>query len=378
MRVALNATPLLSPFTGIGQYTYHLAKGLQARHEIDLNLFYGLGWSKVVREKSVQGIVPVKAAAKKLIPNLYAINRAIQQFRFSSGIKRCKPDIYHEPNVLAFKSNYPTVVTVHDLSWMHYPEMHPVDRVKAMNKYFEQGIRRAKIIITDSEFVKTELVDLFGLDPAYVKAIPLGVDELFHPRRQDELVPVLQQHELSYRSYIITVGTLEPRKNLKSVIEAYKSLPVSVKKNFPLVVVGMNGWHTSSIQKLIEPLVRSGELKQIGYLPRKELAELIAGAGMMVYPSVYEGFGLPPLEAMASGTPIIASGVSSLPEVVGDAGISVNPEDVNQIRDAIEKIALDENELALYAQRGYERSKNFTWDECVSQTISCYRDALSG
>lgn len=377
MRIALNAKALLSPLTGLGQYTSHLAKELQLTPGVELDLFYGTGWSKDLRTTPVQGITTAVSLVKKLIPNPYSVNRLIQQQLFNRGIKSNDPDIYHEPNFLAFKCSKPSVITVHDLSWIRFPETHPKDRVIAMEKYFEPGLRRASLILTDSAFVKRELMDVFGMVPDMIETVPLGVDSIFQPRSHFDTRDVLSRHSLLHGQYILAVGTIEPRKNLQLALQAFIQLPDSLRKKFPLVLVGMKGWHTSKLQLQIEPLVRSGEVRQLGYLPRNDLATIISGALTLVYPSVYEGFGLPPLEAMACGIPVIASAVSSIPEVVGDAGILIDPQDADAVTKAIILVATDSRARNDLCERARVRSKEFTWGRCAAQTVAAYRRVLN-
>jgi glycosyltransferase involved in cell wall biosynthesis len=376
MRVALNATALLSPLTGLGQYTYHLAKGLQGTPGLELDLFYGTGWDKQLRDKPVPSIATLKFLIKRFLPNPYAISLSMRQYRFNSGIKSNQPDIYHEPNFLAFKCAKPSIVTVHDLSWMRFPDTHPIERVRAMDRYFEPGLRRASLILTDSEFVKRELIEVFGLAPELIVPVALGVEPLFHPRSADETLPVLSRHALIHGQYLLAVGTLEPRKNLQVALHAFMQLPSALRKRYPLVLVGMKGWHTSALEAQMAPMIRAGELRQLGYLSREDLAMVIAGALTLIYPSIYEGFGLPPLEAMACGVPVITSNVSSLPEVVGDTGLMVDPHDVDAIVQAIQRLISDADARTDLSVRALARSKEFTWDLCVAQTIDAYRQVL--
>jgi alpha-1,3-rhamnosyl/mannosyltransferase len=377
MKVGLNATSLLSPLTGIGQYTYQLAKGLQKFEDLELNMFYANGWSTEVRDKPIKQIRNIKLLLKKFIPKTYEISRIIQQSYFNERSFDKVKGIYHEPNFLAFNFAGPLVLTVHDLSWIRYPEMHPEDRVRNMNKHFQMSMERASMIITDSQAVRHEIIDMFGVSENRIKSIPLGVEPLFHPLNQDESTPVLQQHGLSYQKYILAVGTLEPRKNLSSVLLAYMQLPANIRKHYPLVLVGMNGWHTSALEKQMAPLVAAGEIRQLGYLERGDLAVIIAGALTLVYPSIYEGFGLPPLEAMTCGVPVIASNVSSLPEVVGDSGFLVNPHDIDDIAKAMETMVSAPEIRASSAQKALTRSSEFSWDSCVDQTMGIYRQVES-
>ena len=378
MKVALNATALLSPLTGIGQYTYQLAKGLQAVPGLELDLFYGFGWSKEVRDQPVPSIATIKSLLKRIMPNAYSTIRFLRQDRFTRGVLSNRAEVYHEPSFLAFKFNGPSVITVHDLSWIRFPHTHPVERVRAMNTYFEPGLRRAALILTDSEFVKHELIEVFGVQAERIRPVLLGVEPLFHPRSVEDTRSVLTRHNLEHGRYLLAVGTLEPRKNLQVALRAYMQLPQQIRKEFPLVLVGMNGWRTSALEQQIAPLVRAGEVRQIGYLPREELAMVIAGALTLIYPSIYEGFGLPPLEAMACGVPVIASEVSSLPEVVGDTGLLINPYDDEALAQAIQKLIMAPDIRQQLAQKALARSAEFSWDKCVRQTVDVYRQGLKG
>jgi glycosyltransferase involved in cell wall biosynthesis len=377
MKVGLNATSLLSPLTGIGQYTYQLAKGLQKFKDLELDMFYANGWSTEVRDKPIKQIRNIKLLVKKFIPKTYEISRIIQQSYFNERSFDKVKGIYHEPNFLAFDYAGPLVLTVHDLSWIRYPEMHPADRVRNMNKHFQRSMERASMIITDSQAIKQEIIDMFGVADNRIKSIPLGVESLFRPLNALETQPVLQQRGLSHQKYILAVGTLEPRKNLSSVLLAYMQLPADIRKHYPLVLVGMNGWHTSALEKQMAPLVAAGEIRQLGYLEREDLAVVIAGALTLVYPSIYEGFGLPPLEAMTCGVPVIASNVSSLPEVVGDSGLLVNPHDVDDIAKAMETMISAPDVRAASGQKALVRSAEFSWDSCVDQTMGIYRQVES-
>lgn len=377
MRIAFNATALLSPLTGIGQYSYHLAKGLAACDEIDAEFFYGAYWSQDVRSAPLPAAGSLLPWIRSNVPFSYALRRVVQDHRFASHVRHKRFDIYHEPNILPLPYDGLTVLTVHDLSWIRFPEMHPAERVRAMDKYFESGLRRASLILTDSEFVKRELMDVFGLRPELIVPVPLGVEPLFRPQTAEETLPVLNRHGLIYGQYLLAVGTLEPRKNLQVALQAFMQLPPAKRKHYPLVLVGMTGWHTSVLEAQMAPMIRTGEVRQLGYLPREDLATVIAGATTLIYPSIYEGFGLPPLEAMACGVPVIASDVSSLPEVVRDTGLLVNPHDAEEVAQAIQLMVSDPAVRCKLSAKALARSKRFTWNRCVTQTIDAYQQLLN-
>jgi glycosyltransferase involved in cell wall biosynthesis len=377
MRIAFNATALLSPLTGIGQYCQRLAGGLLGHADIDAEFFYGAIWSNELRAAPPAAVSSALPWLRKHIPGSYSLRRIVQNQRFSAHAKPARFDLYHEPNILPLPFDGPTVVTVHDLSWIRYPEAHPVERVRAMNKHFEPGLRRASLVLTDSEFVKQELMDVFRVSPERIQPILLGVEDQFRPRSARETQNGLQRYQLEHGQYVLAVGTLGPRKNLALALRAFMQLPSNVRTRHPLVLVGMKGWHTSDLERQIEPLVQAGQVRQLGYLPREDLATVTAGAATLIYPSVYEGFGLPPLEAMACGVPVIASNVSSIPEVVGDSGVLIDPQDVDGLAKAIEALLASPEGRAAWAEKALARSRQFSWNKCVEETVGAYRRVLS-
>lgn len=377
MRLAFNTTSLLSPLTGIGQYSHHLALGLASHPDINADFFCGAVWSKEVRDTPLQGSANFLPWLRCHVPYSYQVRRLIQNNRFAQHIKKQVFDLYHEPNILPLPFDGPTVITVHDLSWIRYPHTHPPERVRAMDRYFQPGLDRASLILTDSEFVKCELMEVFGIQPERIHPVLLGVEALFHPRSSEDTHNVLIDHGLVHGQYLLAVGTLEPRKNLALALRAFMQLDPALRKRFPLVLVGMKGWHTSALEQQIAPLVAAGEIRLLGYLLREDLAKIIAGATTLIYPSIYEGFGLPPLEAMACGVPVITSNVSSIPEVVGDTGFMVDPQDVDGLAQAILTLLTAPDVHKSMAQKALMRSAQFTWGKCVDKTVDAYREVLS-
>lgn len=377
MKIAFNAVSLLSPLTGIGQYAKSLLLQLDADPSLQVNKFYAKGWSAEVRQQGLSASAnKLKQWVRGYVPNSYGLSRAVQQFYFGRGARSFKPDVYHEPNFLAFRFDGPSIITVHDLSWIRYPEMHPIERVRAMDKYFEPGLRRAARIITDSVFVKQELVDVFGVSPDRIHPVALGVEPLFCPLAAAQTQTVLQAQGLTHGNYWLAVGTLEPRKNLQLALRAFMQLAKTERQACPLILVGMKGWKTGPLEQQLQPLIAAGEVRQLGYVSREDLAVIMAGAKALIYPSIYEGFGLPPLEAMACGVPVIASNVSSLPEVVGEAGILVDPQDVDGLAMHMRQLLEDDGFCATLGKKARARSLQFSWAQCAKNTIDVYKAAL--
>jgi alpha-1,3-rhamnosyl/mannosyltransferase len=377
IQVAFNGSALLSPLTGVGQYSKCLAEQLVAANQAELHFFYAAIWSQDIRTGPIKEIGAIKQFIKNFVPQPYRVSRAVQQWRFNLGVKRIRPQLYHEPNFLPFQFDGPTVVTAHDLSWIRFPETHPSDRVAVMNELFPRSLEAASHILTDAEYIRQEIIEEFGIAPGRITSVPLGARPIFRPRSADECATALLEHGLRYRGYILCVGTLEPRKNLELAIRAYAGLPATVRRQFPLVTVGMKGWLTSGLESVMQPLVASGELRTLGYTSDEALAALYAGALTLVYPSLYEGFGLPPLEAMASGTPVIVSDRSTLPEVVGDAGVIIDASDESGLREALHRFADDPAFWQKRAAASLQRARGFSWQRCAEQTLAVYRKVIA-
>lgn len=377
IRLAFNGSALLSPLTGVGQYANSLARCLQATGELEIEFFYAAIWSREIRTKPVKEIGFLKDLIKKFVPQPYKISRAMQGWRFGLGARRFRPHLYHEPNFLPFRFDGPTVITAHDLSWIRYPETHPSERVAVMSELFPRALERADHILTDASYVRQEIIDEFGVAPNRITAIPLGARSIFRPRSKADCQSVLAESGLGHRGYILCVGTLEPRKNLELAIRTYAALPPAFRARYPLVTVGMKGWLTSHLESVMQPLVASGELLPLGYASDEVLAALYASAMVLVYPSLYEGFGLPPLEAMASGTPVIVSNRSTLPEVVGDAGVIIDAEDESALREALLRFADDPIFWQSRAAACLEQARRFSWQRCAEQTLAVYRKVLA-
>jgi alpha-1,3-rhamnosyl/mannosyltransferase len=246
-----------------------------------------------------------------------------------------------------------------------------------MNRFFERGIKRANHIITDADFIRQEFIQHFNYPADRVTAIPLGVSKSFSSYSQEETSVTLLKNNLKHGEYILAVGTLEPRKNLNVAIDAFLLLPKDLRQQYPLVIAGSKGWLLGELEKKIDSLIKSGEIKLIGYVHQDELPHVIAGALTLVFPSIYEGFGLPPLEAMASGVPVIASNSSSIPEVVGDTGILLNSNDTQGFADAMQSLIEDPQRRAILSQKALERSKQFTWEKCALSTLEVYKKVLA-
>ncbi len=372
MRVVINGIPLLSRRSGIGNYVYQTFKAMQTlTREWEIIFYYGIEWSARLRDRPIVPSVSTKGFNQHL-RKVYSTYRNTLSLLFTIGQWSRKFDLYHETNYIPMRFNGPTVVTIHDLSFYLYPETHPKERIRYMERYFYPRLSSVSHFITVSEAIKLEMIKHLGIPEEKITVTLEGVDEGFKPVPSDVLNLALHKYGLKPGSYILYVGTLEPRKNIISLLQAYARLPELLKKDYPLVLAGGAGWLIENLDVEIQNLGLRTNIIKTGYVPKEDLPSLYSGATIFVYPSLYEGFGLPPLEAMACGAPVITSNVSSLPEVVGDAGVQVHPEDVEKMAVEMEALFTNAPRRRLLSTMGLERSKHFTWEKCASKTIEVY------
>ena len=270
----------------------------------------------------------------------------------------------------------PAVVTVHDLSFLRFPErFRPANRLylSVMTRF---SCRRARRIIAVSQATADEIVRLLGVPLERIDVVPHGVEhERFHPLPTGQVEAFRREKGLPKR-FVLFVGTLEPRKNLKALIEAFVRTE-AMREGVRLLVVGGKGWYYQEILKLVEDLDLTDAVCFAGFVPAAELPLWYNAATIFVYPSLYEGFGMPLLEAMACGTPVIGSDASCLPEVVGDAGLLVPPDDVEGLAARMKRLLADADLRADLSQRGRVRASAFTWEGTARATVTSYRRALS-
>ena len=283
-------------------------------------------------------------------------------------------DLYHEPNHIPGPWSGPIVTTVHDLSALRHPAWHPADRVRWYEEGFAAGLERTSRFIAISAFTRDEMVELLGIGTARITVVPLGVREVFRPWTADQLARLRAEQGLPGQ-YLLFVGTLEPRKNLRLVLEAYARLSHPRRAALPLLIAGGAGWG-EDLATLVAGHGLGDDVRHLGYVDDGLLAGLYSGAAALVWPSLYEGFGLPPLECAACGTPAIISTAGALVETMGAAGIAVDPYDPAPLTAAIERLCDDEDWQACIRTAGLARAAEFTWEASAAAHADVYRAAL--
>ena len=364
MRVALCVDALAPQPGGIGRYTWELAKGLAAREDMDSLKFFGRG--RLIDE-------PGRLIDSDKLPHQNRLLRRIDAWRMKRVLRS---SLVHGPNYFLPPTAESGVITVHDLSVFRYPETHPAARVRAFEKLFKSSLDRSTHIITDTETVRREVIDTFSIPPGMVTAVHLGVDPRFKPSDTSSAT-VVSSWDLTPGKYGLCVSTLEPRKRILELLLAWERLPSELRLEYPLVLAGGSGWENEALHKEIGRGTAEGWLRLLGFVDDALLPELYAAAALFIYPSIYEGFGLPPIEAMASGVPVIVSNSSCLPEVCGDAARFVDPDDAPVFASVIQDSLLDAAWRKEAVVRGLERAGLFSWDRCVNETVAVYRKVIN-
>jgi glycosyltransferase involved in cell wall biosynthesis len=292
-------------------------------------------------------------------------------------LRRNPVDVLHVQFTAPPFSPCPVVVSIHDLSFEHLPQTFKWRSRKQLRITVRRSAREAAQVIALSEYARDDIINTYGVERERVSVIPLAAAAHFRPVKDEQELQRVRQTYGIEGEYILSVGAIQPRKNLRRLVAAYASLRrARPEGNLPkLVLVGKCAWLYDETLRSIKDLEISNSVVLTGYVPETDLPALYSGALCFVYPSYFEGFGLPPLEAMQCGTPVIVGDQTSLPEVVGDAGVLVDPFDVNDIAAAIEKVIFDSEVRAQLRVKGRERAGLFDWRETARQTLAVYQKA---
>jgi glycosyltransferase involved in cell wall biosynthesis len=291
-------------------------------------------------------------------------------------------DLFHATeHLLPVLRRTPSVFTLHDAAYVHFPQYHLPRNRLFLRLMMPRFLKRTQAVITVSEFTRQDAVRLYSVPPDRLFVIPEGVDAAFHPIAEpDTLAEVRRRYRLPER-FILFVGTIEPRKNLITLIEAYAALRQRADSSLAtpgLVIAGGKGWLYADFFDRLRALGLQEAVTLTGYVPDADLPALINCASVFAFPSLFEGFGLPVLEAMACGVPVVCSTAASLPEVVGEAGLLVPPEDVAGWVEALRRVLDDPALAARLRAQGLARAATFTWEAAARQTMQVYEAVMRG
>lgn len=368
-KILIDSITLLSPLTGIGRYTFEIANYFKNNSNVNVEYFYGY-YSKNLLELS-SGI-EIKNLKSILIKNSF-IKKTVRKLLFvSSRIFAPSYDLYWQPNFIpndGIKAKK-IVTTVHDFSFILYRDFHPNERIEYFDKYFFKNIARSDMIITGSEYTKREILQKLHFGEDKIKVIYHGIDHNLFKIYKDIKV----DFELPSK-FILSVGSLEPRKNLLGFLKAYNMLNKTLKEEYQLVLVGFKGWENHEIMNIINS--NKKYIHYLGFVSDDQLAKIYNLASLFIFPSFYEGFGLPPLEAMACGTPVVTSNLTSMPEVCADAAVYCDPHNIEDIKHKIELVLNDVSLQKSMIYKGLERAKEFTWERSANEHMKIFKKVMS-
>jgi glycosyltransferase involved in cell wall biosynthesis len=372
LKIGIDISSISPPRTGIGNYTYYLLKYLLT---LDKTNKYFLFSNRAIPDRELLQL-NVKNS------NLYYINlppkiKSILWYYIilPTYLKKYSIDIFLSPAFflpLKIQRQLKMITVIHDLIAQKYPQTHTRATRIIHKVFFKSSLKRADLILTVSQNTKKDLLELFSIPSSKVKVLYPGISPQFKIVKDKTLHTIIRKKYNLPDKYILFVGTIEPRKNLASLLKAFVYLKRKEKIPHKLVIVGKKGWLYNNIFKIIFSNNLRKEIILTGFVDERDLPVIYTLAEILVYPSIYEGFGLPPLEAMACGTPVIVSNTSSLPEVCGDAAYYVNPYDIRDIAKGILTVLKDKQLQQTLIQKGLTRVKFFNWEVTASKLIDIF------
>jgi len=372
MHIGLDGIPLTEPKTGVGHYTFELAVAM-ARVSPDSNF-------EIVYPSNLRQVTITDDA--RTLPSNLEIKRIrvgpVGRYWWSAGlpryVRRNGIDLFHGTNYdVPPWHQCATVLTIHDLSLLIHPETHEKRRVRRSRRRLPLMARAANAIIVPTESVRSEVCEHLGISPQKVFAIPESARDCFTPMEMKATEHVRERLGIG-DNFLLTVGTLEPRKNLLTLVRAVEEI-ASDQPTLQLVIAGSRGWLSEPLFEAIEKSPAKERIVLTEYLNDDDLRALYSSCSAFVYPSIYEGFGLPPLEAMACGAPVIASHIPALEETTGGAAVLFEPNDVNSLASAIVDLLQSSELRSRFSALGRVRAAEFTWEHTARLTLEVYEKA---
>lgn len=375
VQIIFNASILRAQQTGIGNYVAELTTALRDDESLQMFFFDGTACNTQLSRGQSGRELRLNSVLRN-IPGAYALRRYREQRCFDRAVQQSRPALYHDPSLWPLQFDGPIVITVHDLTHIAHAWTQPAARIREIEKHLPAALQRAQRVLVDSCFIASELQRHYHVPLAKIVVAPLAAAAHFEPRRETQVISTFKKFALNYRRYFLFIGTLEPRKNLLLALRAHAQLPQTLRRYFPLVVIGGDGWLSRDTERELALAVTGGYARKLGYIDNDELADILAGAKLFVFPSLYEGFGIPVLEAMASGVPVVCSDAACLPEVAANAARYFDPKDEVGLAQLLLQLSEDEGERNRLIAAGLERAQLFSWKKCAEITVGAYRAAI--
>jgi glycosyltransferase involved in cell wall biosynthesis len=371
MKIGINARYLQKPQTGIESYLLNLILNLKKiDNENEYVLFFGNDEPipKIILDKKFNYHI------SKIPTNSQILRIIWEHLYLPLVIKKEKIDVFHEPSFIApLIKKCPTVITIYDLAYLHFPHCYTYRNRIYLKALLSRSIKNADMVIAISKNTKKDIIDYFSISSDKVQVIYGGVDGFFHITNDKQKLEQVRKKYNITKNFILNVSLITPRKNLITLINAFKGLRKDRNIDCQLVITGGKGWLYEDVFKTVSALGLEDEVIFTGYVPDEDLLYLYNAATLFAYPSLYEGFGLPILEAMACGCPVGASNTSSIPEVCGDAALLISPCDIEELSHAIYKLITDNSLRQMLIKKGLEQVKKFSWKKTAEETLAVYK-----
>lgn len=389
MKIALDCSLVPGSRGGIGQYSYSLAHALAAIDKensyseyilvpvIDRILYPGHRKADLPDTGNFRVVFKTIPVHFQLMRYLWfpGMPGSLREYMLGG----LDADVYHSHTycVPLFRDRKKRlVVTIYDVSVLTHPECHTKTNRDFCLRGIKDAVRYADRIIAISEHTKNDIIKYFNASPELVTVTRLAAGDAYREVKDPDSLQAARKKYGLPDNYILFVGSLEPRKNVRTLLKAYSLLPERLKKEFRMVVAGGRGWLNSDIPGAVKDLGIEDRVTFAGYIDSSDIAAVYSGAAVFAYPSLYEGFGLPILEAMSCGTPVVTSDVSSMPEVAGEAAVLVSPRSPEAIAAALERVIEDADLGSEMRRKGLERSGGFSWEKCAGETLAVYRKVV--
>jgi len=366
LSILIDSIALLSPLTGVGRYTSEISKQLQLCDDFELNYFYGYHSKHFLESSHKSNMKSLKSIIEK-IPIFKKIAR--KALVVLGKVFSPTYDLYWQPSFIpnqSIKANK-IITSVHDFSFILYKDFHPSERVKYFENNFFKNIKNSDLIITGSNYSKNEILKRIDFNKEKIKVIYHGVNH--------DIFKINKKNKLSFglpKKFILSVGSIEPRKNLIGLLKAYSLLSQELKSEYKLVLVGFKGWANDEVMELINKDKKN--INYLGFISDEELVKVYNLASVFVFPSLYEGFGLPVLEAMACGTPVVSSNSTSMPEVGGDAVEYFSPDNIQEMKNKLSLVLKDKDLQNIMIKKGLKRAKIFSWKKSSNEHKQIFKN----
>jgi glycosyltransferase involved in cell wall biosynthesis len=375
MKIAIDVRTILPDRSGVGNYVLHLIQNLR---QVDPEPIYYL----LAQKKNIPLLGRLAREQNPFLTMFSHENHPLsdfwEHFILPLRLREMGIHVFHGPaSLIPFRRDHcGLVVTIHDLVAFLFPETIPLKYGAYMRYLLKQAVKKADRIIAVSHHTKEDLIKVLKVPSDKIVVIHEASSPIFHPKDKQEVQSLLKQKYGITKKFIYHLGNIEPRKNLINLLESFTLVCQELGYDYQLVVSGQKGWLTGSLSRFLKNYPVLDQVLFTGYVPVEHIPLFMNGAELFVFPSLYEGFGLPVLEAMSCGTPVISSNRSSIPEIVGSAGVLVDPTNIRELARSIIELLGNREERRRLSQLGIEQASRFSWIEAAQQTLNAYQSAV--